>query len=140
VLEPLGPSALARVVVPAVVVDFLVYVVVLNLFVQLVPEVITESFTVSLLTAALLLLVLELVVRVKAPVKSRFRTASTALGRGASALLLWLVLVASKFVVLEVVNVVLGDRVSLGGFISVTALILVLMISRALVRRQLPQA
>ena len=55
--------------------------------------------------------------------------------------LLWLVLFGSKFVVLEVINLVFGASVSLGGFFSVTALIVVLMAARGAVRRllQTPQ-
>jgi hypothetical protein len=126
--------------VPAVVLDYLVYVVVLNLFEQLVPSVITESFSVSLLTAALLLLVLHVVVRVKTPLKARFRASSAGSGKVLVGLTLWLVLVGSKFVVLELVDLVFGDRVSLGGFVSVTALILVLLLARDLVRQALARA
>lgn len=121
----------------AAVVDVFVYVVVLNLFVEYLPKVLSETFTLSLLTAVLLKVVLEVVVAVKDRVKSRFRMATTRLGKVAAAVLLWLVLVGSKFVVLEVVAVVFGSRVSLGGFFSVTALILVLLASRAAVRRLL---
>jgi len=54
-----------------------------------------------------------------------------------AAVVLWAVLFGSKFLVLEAVNVVFGARVSLGGFFSVTLLILVLLLSRAAVRRLL---
>ena len=61
------------------------------------------------------------------------------MGKVVAAVLLWVVLFGSKFLVLEVVALVFGDRVSLGGFFSVTALILVLLVSRAVVRRLLRQ-
>ena len=61
------------------------------------------------------------------------------IGRVVAAFLLWLVVFGSKFLVLEVVNVAFGDRVSLGGFFSVTLLILTLLLSRAAVRRLLAQ-
>lgn len=122
------------------VVDVFVYVVVLNLFVQYLPEVISETFTLSLLTAVLLKVVLEVVVAVKDRAKARVRRADTPIGKAAAAMLLWLVLVGSKFVVLETVALVFGSKVSLGGFWSVTALILVLLISRTLVRRLLRMA
>ena len=51
--------------------------------------------------------------------------------------MLWLVLFGSKFVVLEAVDLVFGSSVSLGGFFSLTLLILVLMLARAAVRRLL---
>jgi len=51
--------------VAAGIIDVFVYVVVLNLFIEYLPQVISETFTLSLLTAALLKLVLELVVAAK---------------------------------------------------------------------------
>ena len=119
------------------IVDVFVYVVVLNLAVEYLPAVITETFTLSLLTAVLLKLVLEVVVALKDRVKSRLRAATGPAGKIGGALLLWLLLVSSKFVVLEIVALVFGDQVSLGNFWSVTGLILGLMLARAGVRRML---
>jgi hypothetical protein len=119
------------------VVDIFVYVVVLNLFVEYLPVVISETFTLSLLTAALLKGVLEVVVAAKKRVVTRFRQASTPVGKVLAAALVWAVVFGSKFLVLEAVALVFGPRVSLGGFFSVTALILTLLLSRAGVRRLL---
>jgi hypothetical protein len=123
--------------VAAAIVDVFVYVVVLNLFVEYFPKVLSETFTLSLLTAVLLKGVLEVVVAAKNWVKARFRAASTPIGKVVAAVMLWAVLFGSKFLVLEVVALVFGDRVSLGGFFLVTALILALLLSRAAVRRLL---
>ena len=123
--------------VAAAIVDVFVYVVVLNLFVEYLPRVISESFTLSLLTAVLLKGVLEVVVLAKNRVKTRFRQATTPIGKVVAGFSLWVVLFGSKFLVLEAVNLVFGSRVSLGGFFSVTLLILVLLLSRAAVRRLL---
>jgi hypothetical protein len=124
----------------AAVVDVFVYVVVLNLFVEYLPQVLSETFTLSLVTAVLLKGVLEAVVAAKNGAKNRFRDASTPLGKVAAALLVWLVLFGSKFLVLEAVDLVFGSRVSLGGFFSVSLLIVVLVLARALVRRLLDTA
>ena len=123
--------------VAAAVVDVFVYVVVLNLFVEYLPQVVSETFTLSLLTAILLKGVLEVVVAVKNRVKVRFRAASTPFGRVVAAFMLWLVLFGSKFVVLELIHLVFRDSVRLGGFFSVTLLIIVLMLARAAVRKLL---
>jgi hypothetical protein len=122
---------------PADVVDVFVYVVVLNLAAEYLPLVITETFTLSLLTAVLLKVVLEVVVVMKDHVKERFKAAKTLVGRVLAALLLWAVLVGSKFVVLELVALAFAGQVKLGGFFSVTGLIVVLLLSRAGVRRLL---
>ena len=138
-MQPVGRRPVR--VDPADVVDVLVYVVVLNLAVEYVPSVISEGFTLSLLTAVLLKLVLEVVVVVKGRVVGRFHEARTRTGRIAAATTLWLVAVGSKFVVLELVDLVFGDSVSLGGFFSVTLLIVTLLLSRLVVRRTLfPEA
>ena len=126
--------------VAAAVVDLFVYVVVLNLFVEYFPKVLVESFTLSLLTAVLLKVVLEVVVVIEKRVKARFRHAGTGVGKVIAAVLLWLVLIGSKFLVLEVVDLIFGSRVSLGGFIPVTLLIITLLLARAGVRRLLQSA
>ncbi len=115
-------------------VDVFVYVTVLNLAVQFVPGVLSETFTLSLLTAVLLKLVLEAVLRAKSWVVGRIRTAPTVLRRIVAVVLLVLLLPASKLLVLELVDLVFGDAVRLGGFWSVTGLIVVLMIARFGVR------
>jgi hypothetical protein len=82
--------------VAAAVVDLFVYVVVLNLFVEYFPKVLVESFTLSLLTAVLLKVVLEVVVVVEKRVKTRFRQATTGVGKVIAGVILWLVLIGSK--------------------------------------------
>ncbi len=119
------------------VVDVFVYVTVLNLAVERLPGVISETFTLSLLTALLLKVVLEVVVAVKARVLARLRGAGTALQRLAAVGLLALVLPGSKLVVLWAVDLAFGDSVQLGGFVPVTALVVVLLLARLGVRRLL---
>jgi hypothetical protein len=122
---------------PSDVVDLFVYVVVLNLTIEYIPSVISESFTLSLLTAALLKVALELVIMVKNKILMRFRAATTPRGKLVAAVALWVVAAASKLVVLELVDLVFGDSVSLGGFVPVTLLVVALLLSRAAVRRLL---
>ncbi len=109
--------------------------VVLNLAIEYVPSVISESFTLSLLTAALLKVALELVILLKGEILTRLRAADTRRGRLAAAVSLWVVAAGSKLVVLELVDLVFGDAVSLGGFIPVTLLVVALLLSRGAVRR-----
>jgi hypothetical protein len=122
---------------PEDVVDVFVYVAVLNLAIEYLPAVISESFTLSLLTAVLLKLSLELVLVVKARAVTRFHGAMTVRTKLTAGLLLWATAAGSKFVVLELVNLVFGDAVSLGGFLSVTLLVVTLLLGRAAVRRLL---
>lgn len=122
---------------PADVIDVFVYVVVLNLAIEYVPAVISEGFTLSLLTALLLKIALEVVIVLKTKVIDRFRAATTRRGKVTAGGLLWVVAAGSKLVVLELVDLVFGDAVSLGGFIPVTVLVVALLVSRTGVRRLL---
>ena len=125
---------------PADVIDVFVYVVVLNLAIEYVPSVISEGFTLSLLTAVLLKMALEVVLVLKSKVIKGLRAATTRRATVALALALWVVAAGSKLVVLELVDLVFGDAVSLGGFVSVTVLVVALLVSRAAVRRLLYDA
>ena len=122
---------------PNDLVDVFVYVVILNLAVEYVPSVISEGFTLSLLTAVLLKLALELVLILKQRIVSRLHAATTRAGKVIAAITLWLVAVGSKFVVLELVDLIFGDAVSLGGFVSVSLLVIALLAGRSAVRRLL---
>ena len=119
------------------VIDLFVYVVVLNLAIEYTPSVISESFSLSLMTAALLKLALELVIVLKNQILARLRSADTRRAKVAAAVSLWVVAAGSKLVVLELVDLVFGHAVSLGGFVPVTVLIGALLASRAAVRRLL---
>jgi hypothetical protein len=122
---------------PADVIDLFVYVVVLNLAIEYLPAVLSESFSLSLLTAALLKLALEAVIFLKGKLLAKLRAADTRRVKLAAAISLWVVAAGSKLVVLELVDLVFGDAVSLGGFVSVTLLVLALLASRSAVRQML---
>jgi hypothetical protein len=112
-------------------------VVVLNLAIEYTPSVISESFTLSLLTAALLKIALEVVLLLKGQILARLHAADTRRAKIAAAVSLWVVAAGSKLVVLELVDLVFGDAVSLGGFGPVTLLVVALLASRGAVRRLL---
>jgi hypothetical protein len=116
------------------IIDVFVYVVVLNLAIEYLPAVISEGFTLSLLTAALLKLALEVVLLLKGRILAAMKAADSRLAKAGIALLLWVVAAGSKLVVLALVDLVFGDKVSLGGFVSVTLLVVVLLLSRSAVR------
>lgn len=116
------------------VVDIFVYIVVLNLAIEYVPSVISETFTLSILTALLLKASLEVVLALKTPILKNLKGASVARQKALWAGLLWVLAAGSKIVVLELVALVFGDDVSLGGFVPVTGLVICLMLARSGVR------
>ena len=119
---------------PADVIDVFVYVVVLNLAVQFVPSVISETFTASLLTALLLKGALEVVLTAKGWVLGRLKATPTRRSKALWAVGLWILAAGSKVLVLELVAFVFDESVSLGGFVSVTGLVVTLLAARAGVR------
>jgi hypothetical protein len=109
--------------------DVLIYTVVLNLFVEYVDAVVIDSFTISLFTAVLLKLLLDVLEAVEHRLSHSLRD------RGLEVLsyaALLAVLFVGKFVILEVVDIVFGDHVSLGYFIEVAALVISMIAAREL--------
>ncbi len=111
--------------------DVLVYTTVLNLFVEYVDAIVIDSFTISILTAAVLKVLLDVLTVVEHRVSHFFGRIHKVLGF----LSMWAVLFLSKFVILEVIDLVFGEHVELGKLLDVIVLVLSLMISRALVAK-----
>ena len=113
-------------------IDILVYIVVLNLFVEYLPSVIIESFTVSILTAILLKAMLEIITRLELRVLHWFKQRE---GRK-----YWIVgliigesiIFIGKIVILLVVDLVFEEDVQLGGLIEVIVLVVAMVVVRYL--------
>ena len=116
------------------VTDVLLYIVILNLFVQYVPKVITESFTISIFTAVVLKLLIEVISRLEHRIRGWFDRREGQVWRALGVATMFCILFLSKFVVLEVIDIIFGERVSLGGFIEVMVLVLSLILGRLGVR------
>ena len=112
--------------------DVLVYIIVLNLFVEWVDGVVIDSFTISILTAVLLKVLLDLVIGVEQGVSAFFERREGTAAKLGQILAVWAILFGSKFVLLEVVDIVFGDDVELGGLVEVILLVIALMAAREL--------
>lgn len=115
--------------------DVLIYVVVLNLFVEYMDKVVIDSFTISILTAILLKALLEVILGLEHRVAHFFEARSGAFSKFLRIMSTWLILFLSKFVILEVVDLVFGDHVELGKFVQVLGLVIALMVTREVVQR-----
>lgn len=111
-------------------VDVLIYVVVLNLWVEWSEAKTIDSFTISILTAALLKVLLDLITAAKGRVLDWTRRGEGRSRRVAGLFGVWAILFLSKFLILEAVDIVFGDRVTLGGFVDVLLLAATLMLAR----------
>jgi hydrogenase-4 membrane subunit HyfE len=115
--------------------DILLYIVVLNLYVEYSEAKVINSFTISILTAVLLKVLLATIMVGKSAVwrwaKSRGSRSSTLIGIVG----VWAIAFFSKFVILEAVNLVFSDYVTFGGFGEVMLLVLCMVVARELVER-----
>jgi hypothetical protein len=112
--------------------EILIYVVVLNLFVEYVHTVVIDSFTVSVLTAVLLWLMLRAIIGVEHAVTRYFNQKKAVFYRVLRYACVWAILFVSKFVILEVVAFVFAGRAALGHFLAIVAIVVALMASEAL--------
>jgi hypothetical protein len=108
----------------------LVFIVVLNLFVEYLPRVVTESFTISIFTAVVLKLLIEAIAGLEYRVSGWFKRREGSGWRLLGLVTVFTILFFSKFVILEVIDFVFGDRVTLGGFIEVFVLVLTMLLAR----------
>jgi hypothetical protein len=115
--------------------EILVYIVVLNLFVEYVDTVIIASFTISILTAVLLWLMLGAIAGIEHRVAGYFRRRKGVVPRILRYLSAWAILFVSKFVILEVVAFASRGQAALGHFVEIVAIVLALMGAEYLLRR-----
>jgi hypothetical protein len=116
-------------------IDILIYLVVLNLFVEYTSSVVIDSFAISILTAVLLKLLLVVITLAKKTVWRWAGSKGSRLHTLVGILGVWAILFLSKFVILEAEDLVFGDLVELGSFVDVMLLVAGLVVTRELVRR-----
>jgi FlaA1/EpsC-like NDP-sugar epimerase len=110
--------------------DVLIYIVVLNLFVEFNSKINIDSFTISIFTAVVLKILLEVILKLEHKVSETFKAYKVL-----RVFLVWLILFGSKFLILEVVDLVFGSHVELGKFLDVILLVITLMLAREIFQR-----
>ena len=111
--------------------DALIYIIVLNLFVEYNAKIVIDSFTISIFTAILLKILLEIILKFEHLVADFFKSRPGKLSSFLRFLTTWGILFLSKFLILEVVDIVFGEHVELGKFLDVIVLVVALMVARA---------
>jgi len=114
------------------VLNVLVNVVVLDLFVEFVDEIVIDSFFISVLTAVLLTVMLGILARFEHRIHHFFFEKHS--WRFAGVVTIWIVLFGGKFLMLEVVDIVFGDHVSLGHLLEVILIVVAMMIAGQLMQ------
>lgn len=113
----------------------LIYLTVLNLFVEYWDRILIDSFTISVVTAALLAVLFKATLALEHRISGYFKAR-----KGAGALVLrilavWALLLGSKFVILDVVDIVFGEHVDLGGILPFIVLAVSLIAAELIVTR-----
>jgi hypothetical protein len=105
----------------------LIDIVVLNLFVEFSDSVVIDSFYISILTAVLLRLLLGATLHVEHRVARYFAAKTSPASKAVRWAMTFLILFTSKFVILEVVDLVFRAHVNLGGFVGIVVIALALI-------------
>ena len=108
----------------------LAYIVVLNLWVEFNDKVVIDSFVISIATSVVLLILLVVILGFEHRVKYWFAQREGTVYRVVGAASTLLILFLSKFVILEVVDVIFGEHVELGSFVDVLLLVLLLIVAQ----------
>mgnify|MGYP001826447242 CR=1 FL=1 len=113
----------------------LVDVTILALFVEHWDRVVIDSYTIALLTAILLQAMLKATLALEHRLAAFFRNHARAGTTALRLLTTWVLLLASKVVILETVNVVFGDDVEFGGLLPFVVLVVVMLAAEAIIER-----
>lgn len=115
----------------------LIDLVILNLFAEYLHWVVIESFTVSLAAALLMQLILKLSLQIEHRVAAFFTGRRGKIAVALRYISGWVIIFASKLLMLEAVSIVAGDKMSFGGPLHgvavFIALVLAMLVAEALV-------
>jgi hypothetical protein len=93
----------------------LIDLVILGLFSEFSDNVYVESFSTALLAAIVLQMLLKLTIAIEHRVLARFKGKAGAAWKSLKFFVAWLILFGSKFVILEALTFVFGERVYFDG-------------------------
>ncbi|MFC2054784.1 hypothetical protein ACFLV7_10915 [Chloroflexota bacterium] len=115
--------------------DVLIYILVLNLFVEYNSKIVIDSFTISIFTAIVLKILLDIILRFEHIVGDFFKARPGKLSNFLRIISTWVILFLSKFLILEVIDLIFGDHVELGKLLDVIVLVISLMVAREVFQR-----
>ncbi len=115
--------------------DVLIYIIVLNLFVEYSANIVIDSFTISIFTAIVLKILLDIVLRFEHVVGDFFKARPGKTSNYLRIISTWVILFLSKFLILEVIDLIFGEHVELGKFLDVIVLVISLMVAREIFQR-----
>ncbi len=130
--DPAGPLTITRRQLAFVgwTMTLLAYIVVLNLWVEINDNVVIDSYFISIATAVVLLALVVVILHLERRTKRWFASREGTVYRVLTPVSTLLILFPSKFVILEVVDIIFGEHVELGSLFDVILLVLLLVLSQ----------
>lgn len=110
--------------------DILIYVVVINTFVQLVSDFYISSFTLSLFVAVLMKILLTLIIRFEHSAAGYFENHSNEKLHKLSVPVALLILFSSKFLIIEIIDIIFEDKVNFHNFIALLLMLITMIATR----------
>ena len=115
--------------------DILIYILVLNLFVEYNSKIVIDSFTISIFTAIVLKILLDIILKFEHVVGDFYKARPGKISNFLRIISTWVILFLSKFLILEVIDLIFGEHVELGKFLDVIVLVISLMVAREVFQR-----
>lgn len=115
--------------------DLLIYITILNLFAQYSSSIYFETFTISILTAIVLKALLVLIVDLEHSVLKYFKKKQGEIYKYIGGISMFLILFLSKFVILEIIDILFRERVEIKGFIPLVAMIITMIATRKILEK-----
>ncbi len=115
--------------------DLLIYIIILNLFAQYSSAIYFETFTISIFTAVVLKALLNSIVNLEHYVADFFKRFIGNFARYTSYVTAFLILFLSKFLILEIIDIIFREKVEIHGFIPFVVMIITMIVTRKIIER-----
>lgn len=113
--------------------DLLVYIVILNFFAEYSSSIYFETFTISVLTAFVMKALLNLIIGLEHSVSSYFGKKKEKVYKYINLIVVFSILFLSKFLILEIIDILFGTYVEIKGFIPLVAMIITMIATRKII-------
>lgn len=115
--------------------DILIYSTILNIFVEHSSAITIDSYTISLFTAVVLKALLNIIIRFEHRVNEWFLNRQTKVSKIIGTVVGLAILFFSKFLILEVINFIFGEHVTIKGFVPLAAMIITMIVTRKVIEK-----
>lgn len=115
----------------------LIDLVVLNLFAEFWHRVTVESFLVSLFAAVILQVLLKITLAIEHHTAKYFNAKSGAWARVMRYVGAWAILLISKFIILWVIDLMFGDKITFGGPLHGAGTLIIVLLVMVLIERSI---